>query len=119
MPGPRQGSVSCGRHSTTPSPVITGQRSSSTGWRVKDSNLGRHQPTDLQSAPIGRSGNPPGGRVHRPWAHNTQGHTGLTGKVGTGSARGGCSGGSVVRCGQQGRSAGKGKSPQTSGQRGV
>jgi hypothetical protein len=38
----------------------------SAAWRVKDSNLGRHQPTDLQSAPIGRSGNPPGGRTHRP-----------------------------------------------------
>ena len=28
-------------------------------WRVKDSNLGRRKPADLQSAPIGRSGNPP------------------------------------------------------------
>ena len=29
------------------------------GWQVKDSNLRRHTPTDLQSAPIGRSGNLP------------------------------------------------------------
>ena len=28
-------------------------------WQVKDSNLGRRKPTDLQSAPIGRSGNLP------------------------------------------------------------
>ena len=28
-------------------------------WQVKDSNLRRHKPTDLQSAPIGRSGNLP------------------------------------------------------------
>jgi hypothetical protein len=29
------------------------------GWQVKDSNLRRRKPTDLQSAPIGRSGNRP------------------------------------------------------------
>jgi hypothetical protein len=29
-------------------------------WQVQDSNLRRHTPTDLQSAPIGRSGNLPG-----------------------------------------------------------
>src|SRR3954453_7279810 len=29
------------------------------GWQIQDSNLGRHKPTDLQSAPIGRSGNLP------------------------------------------------------------
>jgi hypothetical protein len=28
-------------------------------WQIQDSNLGRHKPTDLQSAPIGRSGNLP------------------------------------------------------------
>ena len=28
-------------------------------WQVKDSNLRRRKPTDLQSAPIGRSGNLP------------------------------------------------------------
>ena len=28
-------------------------------WRGKDSNLRRHQPADLQSAPFGRSGTPP------------------------------------------------------------
>ena len=28
-------------------------------WQVKDSNLRRHKPTDLQSVPIGRSGNLP------------------------------------------------------------
>jgi hypothetical protein len=28
-------------------------------WQVQDSNLGRRKPTDLQSAPIGRSGNLP------------------------------------------------------------
>lgn len=27
-----------------------------TWWGVKDSNLRRHSPTDLQSVPIGRSG---------------------------------------------------------------
>lgn len=30
-----------------------------TGWQAQDSNLRRHTPTDLQSAPIGRSGNLP------------------------------------------------------------
>ena len=29
-------------------------------WQVQDSNLCRLSPTDLQSAPIGRSGNLPG-----------------------------------------------------------
>ena len=29
-------------------------------WQVKDSNLRRYTPTDLQSVPIGRSGNLPG-----------------------------------------------------------
>jgi hypothetical protein len=29
------------------------------GWQIQDSNLGRRKPTDLQSAPIGRSGNLP------------------------------------------------------------
>ena len=29
-------------------------------WRVKDSNLRRHTPADLQSAPFGHLGNPPG-----------------------------------------------------------
>ena len=29
-------------------------------WQVQDSNLRRRKPTDLQSAPIGRSGNLPG-----------------------------------------------------------
>ena len=29
-------------------------------WQVQDSNLRRHKPTDLQSVPIGRSGNLPG-----------------------------------------------------------
>ena len=33
-------------------------------WQVKDSNLRRRKPTDLQSAPIGRSGNLPD--RHRP-----------------------------------------------------
>ena len=33
---------------------------SSIQWQVQDSNLRRHTPTDLQSAPIGRSGNLPG-----------------------------------------------------------
>src|SRR3954465_14122898 len=28
-------------------------------WRGKDSNLRRHEPADLQSAPFGRSGTPP------------------------------------------------------------
>jgi cyclic-di-GMP-binding protein len=28
-------------------------------WQIQDSNLGRHKPTDLQSVPIGRSGNLP------------------------------------------------------------
>jgi hypothetical protein len=28
-------------------------------WQIQDSNLGRRKPTDLQSAPIGRSGNLP------------------------------------------------------------
>ena len=51
-----------------PRPVIASQGPFVGWWRVKDSNLGRHQPTDLQSAPIGRSGNPPGGRVRRPCA---------------------------------------------------
>jgi hypothetical protein len=44
---------------TTPDTTTTGPRPCSrwsravlAGWRVKDSNLGRHQPTDLQSAPI-------------------------------------------------------------------
>lgn len=32
----------------------------SRSWRVQGSNLRRHTPTDLQSAPFGRSGNPPG-----------------------------------------------------------
>ena len=34
---------------TTPAPA----------WWGKDSNLRRHQPADLQSAPFGRSGTPP------------------------------------------------------------
>ncbi len=45
---------------STPDRVDAGQGFFMLVWRVKDSNLGRHQPTDLQSAPIGRSGNPPG-----------------------------------------------------------
>jgi len=42
-------------------------------WRVKDSNLGRHQPTDLQSAAherrrscAGSGSRPPGGRLSLP-----------------------------------------------------
>ncbi len=31
-------------------------------WGVKDSNLRRHSPTDLQSVPIGHSGNSPAER---------------------------------------------------------
>jgi hypothetical protein len=37
----------------TPRPVIAGQRLFLLVWRVKDSNLGRHQPTDLQ--PVGEA----------------------------------------------------------------
>jgi hypothetical protein len=37
-----------------PRPVIAGQESFLLVWRVKDSNLGRHQPTDLQSAAVRR-----------------------------------------------------------------
>ena len=36
-------------------------------WQVQDSNLRRNTPTDLQSAPIGRSGNLPGCRDDRVW----------------------------------------------------
>ena len=39
--------------------VSAGQRPSRVVWQVQDSNLRRHTPTDLQSAPIGRSGNLP------------------------------------------------------------
>ncbi len=38
---------------------VPGQRLVLWVWQVKDSNLRRHKPTDLQSAPIGRSGNLP------------------------------------------------------------
>ena len=37
----------------------TGEVAPFRAWRVQDSNQGRRKPTDLQSAPIGRSGNPP------------------------------------------------------------
>ena len=36
----------------TPRPVISGQGPYLLVWRVKDSNLGRHQPTDLQFAAV-------------------------------------------------------------------
>ena len=54
------------KRKTGPCPRFHRSRTVFAAWRVKDSNLGRHQPTDLQSAPIGRSGNPPGNRMHRP-----------------------------------------------------
>ena len=38
-------------------------------WRGKDSNLRRHKPADLQSAPFGRSGTPPQ-RLPRPGARD-------------------------------------------------
>jgi uncharacterized protein YajQ (UPF0234 family) len=43
-------------------------------WQVQDSNLRRHTPTDLQSAPIGRSGNLPGASRRR-LAGRQQGET--------------------------------------------
>jgi hypothetical protein len=92
---------------SAPDLIRTGQGPIWLVWRVKDSNLGRHQPTDLQSAPIGRSGNPPGGPGAPAAGHDTQPATrpvgpGLASKVCTGGAGGGYGGGSVVRCGQQG-----------------
>ena len=39
--------------------VSAGQRLFFAVWQVQDSNLRRNTPTDLQSAPIGRSGNLP------------------------------------------------------------
>jgi hypothetical protein len=60
------------RHSPTNTPTSHPSSGAiSAAWRVKDSNLGRHQPTDLQSAPIGRSGNPPGGRWTGRWPRYT------------------------------------------------
>jgi hypothetical protein len=47
---------------TTPSgaePTNAEVRALFVWWQVQDSNLRRHTPTDLQSAPIGRSGNLP------------------------------------------------------------
>jgi len=41
-------------------PVHSGRNTLGPGWQVQDSNLRRRKPTDLQSAPIGRSGNLPG-----------------------------------------------------------
>lgn len=40
-------------------PVAVARNSVRSGWQVQDSNLRRRKPTDLQSAPIGRSGNLP------------------------------------------------------------
>jgi hypothetical protein len=40
--------------------VGSGRGTSLAQWQVQDSNLRRYTPTDLQSAPIGRSGNLPG-----------------------------------------------------------
>ena len=43
-------------------------------WQVQDSNLCRRKPTDLQSAPIGRSGNLPPSRVQRAGRQGTNGY---------------------------------------------
>lgn len=48
------------RNERAPDREHAGQRLFREGWRVQGSNLRRHQPTDLQSAPFGHSGNPPG-----------------------------------------------------------
>ena len=54
----------------SPWPVIAAQGSFLLVWRVKDSNLGRHQPTDLQSAaperrrPCAGSGSGTGAELH-------------------------------------------------------
>jgi hypothetical protein len=45
------------RAADSPPPRISRQLTS--WWRGKDSNLRRHEPADLQSAPVGRLGTPP------------------------------------------------------------
>jgi hypothetical protein len=40
------------RTQQTPQPVLAGQGLFLQVWRVKDSNLGRHQPADLQTVSI-------------------------------------------------------------------
>jgi hypothetical protein len=47
--------------------VSAGHRLLHPVWQVKDSNLRRYTPTDLQSVPIGRSGNLPGYRAAGVW----------------------------------------------------
>jgi hypothetical protein len=48
----RTQSNSAGHHVAGPRPCPSWSGTVCTGWRVKDSNLGRHQPTDLQSATV-------------------------------------------------------------------
>ena len=52
--------------------VSAGQRPFSFWWQVQDSNLRRNTPTDLQSAPIGRSGNLPGLSSDPAWPGNNE-----------------------------------------------
>ncbi|GAB2632896.1 hypothetical protein GCM10009743_04460 [Kribbella swartbergensis] len=65
-PSPRRprhlspGGVATGYNKPPLSCVFAGQRRFWCWWRVQGSNLRRLTPTDLQSAPFGRSGNPPG-----------------------------------------------------------
>ena len=58
----RRSSITTGHHRTAPKGPQTAfpqVRGSFRVWQVQDSNLRRYTPTDLQSAPIGRSGNLP------------------------------------------------------------
>src|SRR5215475_5811385 len=43
-----------------PAAPLSGPPSAPGWWRGKDSNLRRRKPADLQSAPVGRLGTPPG-----------------------------------------------------------
>ena len=50
-------------------------------WQVLDSNQCRRKPTDLQSAPIGRSGNLPPSRLQRAGRQSTNGYHRKEGRV--------------------------------------
>src|SRR6202012_14909 len=50
-------------------------------WQVQDSNLCRRKPTDLQSAPIGRSGNLPPSRLQRAGRQGTNGYHRMKGRI--------------------------------------